>query len=142
MDSLVVVIPFQNGLGNSMETIDIKYEWQPPCCDTCKIFDHVDDQCPMKAKVVAPTQVSDDGFVEVTRKHGKENKSVSLNTLMVLKEIRKQLRNLSLMIFIALEEDNGKLVDDTRKNVKAPPKKTPRKTGIWSSRKWTLLKET
>ncbi|GKB59387.1 hypothetical protein Tco_0915573, partial [Tanacetum coccineum] len=36
-------------------------------------------------------------------------------------------------------EDNGKpmdgLVDDARKNEEAPPKKTPRKTGIWSGRK-------
>ncbi|GJT36874.1 hypothetical protein Tco_0936739 [Tanacetum coccineum] len=71
VDSLVVAIPFQNGSGHSMKTIDIEYEWQPPRCDTCKMFDHVDDQCPKKVKVAAPTQVSDDGFVEVTRKHGK-----------------------------------------------------------------------
>ncbi|GJX56677.1 zinc knuckle CX2CX4HX4C containing protein [Tanacetum coccineum] len=41
--------------------------------------------------------------------------------------------------FSALEEDNEKpmddLVDDTRKKMKAPPKKTPRKTSIWSGRK-------
>ncbi|GKE84757.1 hypothetical protein Tco_1558499, partial [Tanacetum coccineum] len=34
---------------------------------------------------------------------------------------------------------NGKLmdglVDDARKKVEAPPKKSPRKTGIWSGRK-------
>ncbi|GKB97503.1 hypothetical protein Tco_0983640, partial [Tanacetum coccineum] len=39
--------------------------------DTCKIFDHIDDQCPKKVKNVVPTQESDDGFVEVTCKHGK-----------------------------------------------------------------------
>ncbi|GJS79150.1 hypothetical protein Tco_0729031 [Tanacetum coccineum] len=42
-------------------------------------------------------------------------------------------------VFYALEEDNGKhmvdLVDDIQKKVEAPPKKTPRKTGIWSCRK-------
>nr|GFA23119.1 hypothetical protein [Tanacetum cinerariifolium] len=36
-------------------------------------------------------------------------------------------------------EDNGKhmddLVDDARKKVEAPPKKTPRETSIWSGRK-------
>ncbi|GJR24062.1 zinc knuckle CX2CX4HX4C containing protein [Tanacetum coccineum] len=41
--------------------------------------------------------------------------------------------------FSALEEDNEKpmddLVDDTQKKMEAPPKKTPRKTGIWSGRK-------
>ncbi|GJV75699.1 RNA-directed DNA polymerase, eukaryota [Tanacetum coccineum] len=41
--------------------------------------------------------------------------------------------------FSALEEDNEKpideLIDDTRKKMEALPKKAPRKTGIWSSRK-------
>ncbi|GJZ65599.1 hypothetical protein Tco_0622295 [Tanacetum coccineum] len=41
--------------------------------------------------------------------------------------------------FSAFEEDNGNpmddLVDETRKKVDVPPKKTPRKTGIWSGRK-------
>ncbi|GKF87502.1 hypothetical protein Tco_0258379, partial [Tanacetum coccineum] len=37
--------------------------------------------------------------------------------------------------FSALDEDNGKFVDDTQKKVDAPPKKTPRKTCIWSGRK-------
>ncbi|GJT77107.1 hypothetical protein Tco_1043832 [Tanacetum coccineum] len=46
-------------------------KWQPSRCDTCKIFDHIDDQCPKKVKIAAPTQESDDGFVEVTRMHGK-----------------------------------------------------------------------
>ncbi|GJY19827.1 zinc knuckle CX2CX4HX4C containing protein [Tanacetum coccineum] len=69
MDSLVVTIPFQDGSGHTMETIDIDYEWQPPRCDTCKIFDHNDDQCPKKLKVAVTNQ--DDGFVEVTHKHGK-----------------------------------------------------------------------
>ncbi|GKA64407.1 zinc knuckle CX2CX4HX4C containing protein, partial [Tanacetum coccineum] len=118
MDSLVMAIPFQNGSGHSMETIKIEYEWQPPCCDTCKIFDHIDDQCPKKVKVVVPTQESDDGFVEVT--HHKEAASQS-------------------NAFSALEEDNRNpmddLVDETRKKVKVPPKKTLRLTGIWSGRK-------
>ncbi|GKE93273.1 hypothetical protein Tco_1574368 [Tanacetum coccineum] len=43
-------------------------------------------------------------------------------------------------------EDNGKpidgLVDDARKKVEAPPKKTPRKTGIWSGRKADSPKKT
>ncbi|GJU31920.1 zinc knuckle CX2CX4HX4C containing protein [Tanacetum coccineum] len=72
VDSLVVAIPFQNGSGHSMETIDIEYEWQPPRCETCKIFDHKDEQCPKQAKDVNPTQVSDDEFMEVTHKNGKE----------------------------------------------------------------------
>nr|GEW65389.1 reverse transcriptase domain-containing protein [Tanacetum cinerariifolium] len=71
VETLVVAIPVQNGSGNSMETIDIKYEWQPSRYDTCKIFDHIDDQCPKKVKVAASNQESDDEFTKVTRKHGK-----------------------------------------------------------------------
>ena len=29
-DTLVVAIPLPNGLGHSMETIKVEYEWQPP----------------------------------------------------------------------------------------------------------------
>nr|GEY24233.1 hypothetical protein [Tanacetum cinerariifolium] len=81
----------------------------------------------MKVTVVASTQELDDEFVEVTRRHekGKQNEN---------KEAASQSNG-----FSALEEDNGNpmddLVDETRKKVKVPPKKTPRKTSIWSSRK-------
>ncbi|GKC12677.1 hypothetical protein Tco_1009459 [Tanacetum coccineum] len=157
VDSLVVAIPFQDGSGHSMETVDIEYEWQPPRCDTCKIFNPVDDQCPKKVKVAAPTQVSDDGSVEVTRKHekGKQNGKPRHIDGEMRKHLRypiksnvnseastsqpKENKEAALQAnsnaFSGLEEDNGKLVDDTRKKVEAPPKKTPRKTGIWSGRK-------
>ncbi|GJY65949.1 hypothetical protein Tco_0468187 [Tanacetum coccineum] len=46
MDSLVVAIPFPNGKGNCLEKIEIKYEWEPPRCSVCRIFDHIDEQCP------------------------------------------------------------------------------------------------
>nr|GEU85032.1 hypothetical protein [Tanacetum cinerariifolium] len=36
--------------------------------------------------------------------------------------------------------DNEKAMDDTRKKMKALPKKTPRKTAIWSGRKADSLK--
>ncbi|GJU61511.1 zinc knuckle CX2CX4HX4C containing protein [Tanacetum coccineum] len=71
MESLVIAIPFANGTGHTLEKIEIEYEWQPPRCATCKIFDHADEHCPKKMKTDAPTKVSNDGFVEVTRKNGK-----------------------------------------------------------------------
>nr|GEW88149.1 hypothetical protein [Tanacetum cinerariifolium] len=68
--SLIVDIPFQNGPGHSLETIDIEYEWKPPRCYTCKILDHMDEHCPKKPKTTTttPTPVTDDGFVKETRK--------------------------------------------------------------------------
>ncbi|GJV68156.1 F-box protein [Tanacetum coccineum] len=137
VDSLVVAIPFQDGSGHSMKTIDIEYEWQPPRCDTCKMFDHVDDQCPKKVKVAAPTQVSDDGFVEEIRSIFeliKSNVNGKASTSQP-KENKEAASQPNSNAFYGLEEDNGKLVDDTRKKVEAPPKKTPRnfllKYGIW-----------
>ncbi|GJV63640.1 zinc knuckle CX2CX4HX4C containing protein [Tanacetum coccineum] len=65
---LVVSIPVRNGKGHTLATVDIVYEWTPPRCSTCLIFDHVDDKCPKCPKVDAPTKDTDDGFVEVKRK--------------------------------------------------------------------------
>ncbi|GKA28795.1 hypothetical protein Tco_0715040 [Tanacetum coccineum] len=150
-------------------------KWQPPRSDTCVIFDHNDDQCPKKVKVVVPNQVSDDGFAEASTSQPKENKEPSA---LKPKNTGKDVSDLQEINVVSLQnsfdaliekdknfevnnepwkatndigskmddsdsekvknvfvEDNEKhmdnLVDDTRKNVEAPPKKT----GIWSSRK-------
>ncbi|GJW77357.1 hypothetical protein Tco_0139039 [Tanacetum coccineum] len=147
VDLLVVAIPFQNGSGHSMDAFDIKYEWQSPRCETCKIFDHKDEQCPKHAKDVNPTQA--------TTQPNNKGKDVSLhNSFDELMEEGKifEVNNITWKannevmddsdsgevknIFV---EDNGKpmdsLVDDARKKVSAPPKKTPMKTCIWSGRK-------
>ncbi|GJT41070.1 hypothetical protein Tco_0940935 [Tanacetum coccineum] len=68
VDSLIVPIPFQNGSGHTLETLDIEYKWKPSCCDTCKIYDHMDEHCPKNPKTTTPTPVTDDGFVEVNQK--------------------------------------------------------------------------
>nr|GEX90498.1 hypothetical protein [Tanacetum cinerariifolium] len=66
--SLVVSIPVRNGKGHTLATVDIEYEWTLPRCSTCLIFGHVDDNCPKRPKVDAPTKDTDEGFVEVKRK--------------------------------------------------------------------------
>lgn len=71
LEVLVVAIPRPNGLGHTVETVEVEYEWQPPRCATCQIFYHNDEQCPKKEKVSTPDQVVNDGFVQVTRKNGK-----------------------------------------------------------------------
>ncbi|GKB55079.1 putative reverse transcriptase domain-containing protein, partial [Tanacetum coccineum] len=78
LDSLVVAIPFPNGTRHSLETVEIKYEWQPPRCDTCKFFDHKDSEYPKSVKAVETTQEEgkDDGFIQVTRKNGKGKNGV------------------------------------------------------------------
>ncbi|GJY30289.1 hypothetical protein Tco_0413784 [Tanacetum coccineum] len=163
VDSLILAILFQNGSGHSMETIDIEYEWQPPRCDTCKIFDHIDDQCPKKVKVDVPNQESDDGFLEVTRKYGKgkqNGKPQHINGVWLTKPQPNYFyRAVSKPVIVNDEastsqpkgnkeassqpkfnvNDNGNpmddLVDETRNKVEVPPKKTTRKTGVWLCRK-------
>ncbi|GJQ90655.1 zinc knuckle CX2CX4HX4C containing protein [Tanacetum coccineum] len=45
-DIVTMGIPLPDGEGFTKETIQVEYEWKPPCCDHCKIFGHVYDQCP------------------------------------------------------------------------------------------------
>ncbi|GJR79365.1 hypothetical protein Tco_0150150 [Tanacetum coccineum] len=64
-ESLVVAIPLPNDEGHTLETVDIEYKWQPPQCETCKIFDHWGEDCPKRVKAVdtTPTE-TDDGFIQ------------------------------------------------------------------------------
>ncbi|GJU54530.1 hypothetical protein Tco_1228244 [Tanacetum coccineum] len=195
MDSLVMAIPFQNGLGHTMETIDIEYEWQPLVLIRVKslitmminilkrlrlMFQiryrmmglwrllkhgkrkqnskprHIDGVWLTKPKpncyyrhVSKPVNVNG----EASTSQPKENKEPSApkpnnkgKDVSNLQEINASNDVESIMddndsekvenVFV---EYNGKhiddLVDDARKKVKAPPKKTHRKTGIWSGMK-------
>nr|GEU30804.1 hypothetical protein [Tanacetum cinerariifolium] len=77
MESIVVAIPMSNGKGHTFALVDIKYEWKPPRCSTCKIFDHENDKCPKNPKVVVLAAAKDDGFVEVKRKKNKDVKTTN-----------------------------------------------------------------
>ncbi|GJW94530.1 sugar transport protein 13 [Tanacetum coccineum] len=76
MESMVVAIPLSNGKGHSFATIDIAYEWKPPRCSTCAIFDHVTDQCPKNPKVEVVASENEDGFTEVKRKKSKAKQNL------------------------------------------------------------------
>ncbi|GJZ54321.1 zinc knuckle CX2CX4HX4C containing protein [Tanacetum coccineum] len=68
-ESIVVAIPLPKGEGHYLETLDVEYEWWPPRCSKCKIFDHEDDYCPTKVKKANSDPSSgkgsgqDDGFI-------------------------------------------------------------------------------
>ncbi|GJT09629.1 hypothetical protein Tco_0856671 [Tanacetum coccineum] len=76
MESIVVTIPLSNGKGHSFATIDIAYEWKPPRCSSCAIFDHVIDQCPKNLKVEVVASEKEDGFTEVKRKKSKAKQNL------------------------------------------------------------------
>ncbi|GJQ92635.1 hypothetical protein Tco_0003774 [Tanacetum coccineum] len=73
--SLVIAIPLGNKEGHTFATIDIEYEWTPPRCASCRIFDHVSDKCPKLPKVVPTDKAADDGFTEVKKKKAKAKQS-------------------------------------------------------------------
>ncbi|GJU85498.1 RNA-directed DNA polymerase, eukaryota, reverse transcriptase zinc-binding domain protein [Tanacetum coccineum] len=75
MQEVIMAIPFTNGTGQSLEKVEVEYEWVPPRCKVCKIFDHIDDECPKKPKVKATTHVEDDGFTKVTKRNGKKKQN-------------------------------------------------------------------
>ncbi|GKD79561.1 zinc knuckle CX2CX4HX4C containing protein [Tanacetum coccineum] len=71
-ESMVVVIPYLNGKGHSLEPVDVEYEWKPPRCETCKVFDHNDIDCPKREKRVDQSkEVDREGFIQVIRKNGR-----------------------------------------------------------------------
>lgn len=49
-EKLVVAVPRLEDEGYSKETITVEYEWRPPRCDKCKIFDHITEKCPLNVE--------------------------------------------------------------------------------------------
>nr|GEV13307.1 putative reverse transcriptase domain-containing protein [Tanacetum cinerariifolium] len=71
LDSLVITIPIDKDNGHTLATINVEYEWNPPRCATCKIFDHHSDKCPKLVKYLPVVNDADEGFVEVKKKKHK-----------------------------------------------------------------------
>lgn len=72
---MVVAIPIGKDKGHSLVTVSIEYEWTPPRCSTCLIFDHSSDKCPKLPKVAPVEPVSNDGFEGVTKRKNKNKKN-------------------------------------------------------------------
>ncbi|GKB10326.1 zinc knuckle CX2CX4HX4C containing protein [Tanacetum coccineum] len=91
LESLVVAIPLPNGKGHTLETIKIEYEWKPPRCETCKMFDHTEmyylkrvavsedtDNHPKKDITIVTPVAAEEGFTEVkSRKNKGKNQNKS-----------------------------------------------------------------
>ncbi|GKC37614.1 zinc knuckle CX2CX4HX4C containing protein [Tanacetum coccineum] len=77
-DSIVIAIPLSNGKGHTLATIEIEYEWTPPRCNECKVFDHGDDACPKNPKKGVPNKEinveKEDGFTVVHKKKSSKAK--------------------------------------------------------------------
>ncbi|GKD46332.1 zinc knuckle CX2CX4HX4C containing protein [Tanacetum coccineum] len=86
-DSVTMGIPLPKGEGFIKETVRIEYGWKPPRCEQCKIFGHMDDQCPKKA-ATTPNVVNNDGFQTVVnkKKSGKTGPTVVKTTWQPIKQ--------------------------------------------------------
>ncbi|GJX79200.1 putative reverse transcriptase domain, reverse transcriptase zinc-binding domain protein [Tanacetum coccineum] len=75
MKSIVVSIPLSNEKGHTLAKVDVEYEWNPPRCTTCRIFDHNSNACPKLPKKTSPVDTTVeapiDGFIEVKKKKNK-----------------------------------------------------------------------
>ncbi|GJY05207.1 hypothetical protein Tco_0371147 [Tanacetum coccineum] len=120
---MVISVPNLIRNGVTMHTINVEYEWKPSRCGTHLVFGHDD--------------------MGTISNHSLTKQQMPKSTYQ-----KKKASTLVSNASSALEEDNGKhmddLVDDTQKKIEAPLKKTPRKTGIWSGRKadspkWNLV---
>ncbi|GJS97504.1 zinc knuckle CX2CX4HX4C containing protein [Tanacetum coccineum] len=75
VESFIVAVPIQGEEGHSLEKINVEYEWRPPRCGTCKIFDHFDVDCPRKPCVVLQEQVCEK-IIEKNKGKKKQPKSL------------------------------------------------------------------
>lgn len=96
-DTMVVSVPFVEGVGYSLHTVRVEYEWKPPRCNTCTVFGHAADQCPKRVPVASDNNGPGKGG------KGDETKTDGFQTP------RKPFK--------------GLVVGSTKKVVGAPPKK-------------------
>nr|GFB71505.1 hypothetical protein [Tanacetum cinerariifolium] len=58
MESIVIAIPLGKDKGHFLATVEIEYEWNPPRCNACLVFDHTSENCPKKPKEIITSDVS------------------------------------------------------------------------------------
>ncbi|GJT32210.1 hypothetical protein Tco_0922629 [Tanacetum coccineum] len=152
VDSLFMCILFQNESGHSLGTIVIEYEWKPPRCDTSNVHGEASTSQPKKTvhintqSAAKKVSLKSDDINIISFKYSFDVLKDQEDMFETDKSAWQKSNNIESIVNDSdsekvknvFVEDNGKpmdeLVDDARKKVEAPPKKTPRKTGIWSGR--------
>ncbi|GJX38322.1 hypothetical protein Tco_0251625 [Tanacetum coccineum] len=86
------------------ETIRVEYEWRPPMCDLCKIFDHVHDHCPKK--VASPLIVTTPNVVTPIIEKTNDNFQTKEDVVKQVKECRFDVEDFPRVYLTkAVEED-------------------------------------
>ncbi|GJT90280.1 hypothetical protein Tco_1079125 [Tanacetum coccineum] len=63
-DNIVLAMPKIIGEGHYICNVRVEYEWKPPRCSSCKVFEHIHEECPKnigaceKKTVKKPSQTS------------------------------------------------------------------------------------
>nr|GEU60580.1 hypothetical protein [Tanacetum cinerariifolium] len=71
-ETIVVAIPLHKGNEHYLEELDVEYEWWPPRCSKCKIFDHDDDGCPSRVRKAGSDFLSRERVVREASNHNKK----------------------------------------------------------------------
>ncbi|GKC04626.1 hypothetical protein Tco_0996236 [Tanacetum coccineum] len=110
VDSVDIDIPRDDGNGYTTANIRIEFEWQPPRCGTCKIFDHLESVCPMK-RVAGPLKKSDKQAVEKKDKRlvhatGNKGKGKQVSSQCFIKGYRVNIPK-SKLVYRAVIKPHG-----------------------------------
>ncbi|GJY62451.1 zinc knuckle CX2CX4HX4C containing protein [Tanacetum coccineum] len=120
-DSLVVAIPFPDGSGHSLESIEVDYEWTPP------------------------SQVEDDGFTKVNnRKNKKKQQSTNQqgsNRQVAGMKLTKPKLNLVYKVVNKQGTDEGTSSQPVEHQFKQPPKHAEKENLVSLSNSFETLNE-
>nr|GEV78029.1 hypothetical protein [Tanacetum cinerariifolium] len=107
VDSVDIDIPREDGKGYTTVTIRIEYEWQPPRCGTCKIYDHLESVCPMKPKAgpIKNSELKTDVMKDKQPVHstGNNNKGKQVSTQRYIKGYRVNIPKTKLVYHVVVK---------------------------------------
>nr|GEU31439.1 hypothetical protein [Tanacetum cinerariifolium] len=74
---IIMVIPIVNGVGHTIETMKVEYEWKTSCCYECKVFGHALENCTKRVvvSIKEPNVENEDGFTTVKSQKRKGKKA-------------------------------------------------------------------
>ncbi|GJU11469.1 hypothetical protein Tco_1133865 [Tanacetum coccineum] len=101
-DNIVVVMPKLIGEGFCTCNVHVNYEWKPPRCACCKVFGHVQDECPKNI---------DSDVVKNMKKPSQPPRGVPVGPKVKFKPVKQVFRQVS-------KKNNVSTSSNKKKNVK------------------------